>query len=266
MVLFPTVVVDDFFSDPDDVVKFGRSLRLKDYVMGYPGRRTPSLNKTHPSFANALMKKIFSVYFSDPSKVSCEMASITFQVIPKFSENKEDSRNAGWVHKDAHGVRSCRNKLSGVIYLTPNSQLKTGTSIVNVKKECGSYLSGYNNLDMNQIPMKSWFEEHRGQKLHQQELLLQEFNLNREEISRDKEKWNGYFEPSTVVGNIYNRVILFDGNEYHGATNYHHENEGERFFIVFFLDNIKGDILPKRRVYKDNLTELINASTDGSVS
>ena len=272
LVLFPTVVVDDFFSDPDDVVKFGHSLGLKDYVLGYPGRRTHSLNKTHPSFANALMKKIFSVYFSDPSKVSCETASITFQLIPKFSENKEDSRNAGWVHKDAHGVRSCRNKLSGVIYLTPNSQLKTGTSIFNVKKECEPYLSGYNNLDMNQIPMKSWFQEHRAQALHASYsgafdlLLQQEFNLNREEISKDKEKWNGYFEPSTVVGNIYNRVILFDGNEYHSANNYYHENEGERFFIVFFLDNIKGDILPKRRVYKDNLTELINASTDGSVS
>ena len=104
-VLFPTVVVDDFFTDPDDVVKFGHSLELRDYADGYPGRRTHNLNKTHPSFAKALMKKIFSVYFSDPSKISCETPNIKFQLIPKFSENKEDFRNTGWVHKFSVGNR-----------------------------------------------------------------------------------------------------------------------------------------------------------------
>lgn len=255
-VLFPTVVVDDFFSDPDDVVKFGHSLELRDYAVGYPGRRTHVLNKTHPSFAKALMKKIFSVYFNDPSKVSCESASINFQLIPKFSENKEDSRNTGWVHKDGTHVR---NKLAGVIYLTPNARLETGTSIVKVKKGCEPYLAGYNNFDVKQLPMSSWFVEHKAQK----DVPLKH---DREKVAKDKEKWNGYFEPVTVVGNIYNRIILFDGNEYHCANNYHHEDEGERFIIVFFFDHVKGDILPQRRVHKDNLTELINASTNGSVS
>ena len=255
-VLFPTVVVDDFFTDPDDIVKFGHSLELRDYAMGYPGRRTHSLNKTHPSFAKALMKKIFSVYFSDPSKISCEKADILFQLIPKFSENKEDFRNTGWVHQDGTTIK---NKLAGVIYLTPNSQLETGTSIVNVKKGCESYLTGYSNLDSTQLPMSSWNVEHKGQK----DESLKHY---REKVAKDKEKWNGYFEPVTVVGNIYNRIILFDGNEFHCGNKYYHEDEGERFVIVFFFNHIKGDILPRRRVYKDNLTELINASTIGSVS
>tara|TARA_R110002012_G_scaffold315388_1_gene529160 strand:+ start:662 stop:1435 length:774 start_codon:yes stop_codon:yes gene_type:complete len=252
-VLFPTVVVDDFFTDPDDVVKFGHSLELRDYEVGFPGRRTHNLNKTHSSFAKALMQKIFSVYFSDPSKISCETPSIKFQLIPKFSENKEDFRNTGWVHKD---VTTVRNKLAGVIYLTPNAQLETGTSIVKVKKGCESYLDGYNKLDSNQLPMSSWFVEHKAQK-------GVPLKHEREKVAKDKEKWNGYFEPVTVVGNIYNRIILFDGNEFHCANKYHHEDEGERFIIVFFFNNVKGDILPRRRIYKDNLTELINAS--GSV-
>ena len=254
--LFPTVVVDEFFTDPDDVVKFGHSLELRDYADGYPGRRTHNLNKTHPSFAKALMKKIFSVYFSDPSKISCEKPSIYFQLIPRFSENKEDFRNTGWVHKDGTTVR---NKLAGVIYLTPNSQLETGTSIVKVKKGCESYLAGYNKLDTTQLPMSAWFVEHKAQK----GLPLKH---EREKVAKDKEKWNSYFEPVTVVGNIYNRIILFDGNEFHCGNKYHHGDEGKRLTIIFFFNNVKGDILPRRRIYKDNLTELINASTIGSVS
>ena len=64
-VLFPTVVVDDFFTDPDDVVKFGHSLELRDYEVGFPGRRTHNLNKTHSSFAKALMEQAGRGYILD---------------------------------------------------------------------------------------------------------------------------------------------------------------------------------------------------------
>ena len=53
---------------------------------------------------------------------------------------------------------------------------------------------------------------------------------------------NGYldsteFEVVDVVGNIYNRMVLFDSKMFHAASNYFGKNlENGRLFQLFFFD------------------------------
>ena len=126
-VQFPNTVMDNFFQDPDAVTSFGKTL---DFTQpgSYPGLRTKNLMNTHPVISEEIVRKIFNVYFSDVSAISCESVKIYFQNIPKFSEDPKSVRNKGWIHTDMGRTTNSsahNNKLAGVIYLTPNARLES---------------------------------------------------------------------------------------------------------------------------------------------
>ena len=54
---------------------------------------------------------------------------MSFQEIPRFSENKNDIKNRGWIHQDY----PCQFLLAGLIYLTPNIDPDSGTSLYDLK-------------------------------------------------------------------------------------------------------------------------------------
>lgn len=248
-VQFPNTVMDNFFQDPDAVTSFGKTLNFTQ-TGGYPGLRSKNLMNTHPMISKEIVRKIFSVYFSNISTISCEDVKIYFQKIPTFSEDPNSLRNKGWVHTDMGETKNSsanNNRLAGVIYLTPDARLESGTNICRLKKGIDVDLS------------KHW---KTSESLTPSEQDVPNKNNNPKDLQKGqayKKEWNNLFDHVTVVSNIYNRIILFDGNEFHCANNYHHGEEGERITIVFFLDNVKGDSLPRRRISKDNLTEIINA-------
>ena len=55
-----------------------------------------------------------------------------FQEIHQFSDNKNDLRNKGWIHKD--GDSESDYELAGLIYLSPNIDPDSGTSLFNRKE------------------------------------------------------------------------------------------------------------------------------------
>tara|TARA_R110000782_G_scaffold45057_1_gene100389 strand:- start:146 stop:925 length:780 start_codon:yes stop_codon:yes gene_type:complete len=254
-VQFPNTVIDNFFQDPDAVTSFGKALDFTK-TGSYPGLRTKNLKDTHPMISKEIVRKIFNVYFSDVSTISCESVKIYFQNIPKFSEDPKSLRNKGWIHTDMERTTNSsanNNKLAGVIYLTPNARLESGTNICKFKKGINVNLLDH-WLQSSSIP------------LHEQDVSKKTNNpKDLEKGPVYKKEWNNWFDHVTMVGNIYNRIILFDGNEFHCGNNFYHEDEGERLVIVFFLQNVKGGILPKRRISKDNLTEIINAPTETTI-
>ena len=247
-VQFPNTVMDNFFQDPDAVKFFGKAL---DFPLtgAFPGVRTKNLMNTHPMICKEITRKIFNVYFSDVSTISCKSVNMFFQNIPNFSEDPKSLRNKGWVHTDMGETKNSsanNNKLAGVIYLTPDARLESGTNIYRLKK------------GINEDSWKQW----QKWKPSAPEQNVSNKNNNPKDLQKGeayKKEWNNSFDHVTVVSNIYNRIILFDGNEFHCANNYHHGEEGERLTIVFFLHNVKGDSLPRRRISNDNLTEIINA-------
>ena len=238
---FPTVAVDDFFSAPDVVRDYALSLKLYASPGKWPGKRSLNLINVNKPFSEELLRKVFSIYWEDPDKITCSDYSFYVQLIPNFSEDETDFRNNGWIHQDSV---SNRNRLAGVIYLTPDANLDSGTSIYRIKKNSKAG-------DIN------WGGEYKRIK---ESLYTQEnFDLKEGKVIMDE--WNGCFETVTQVNNVYNRIIAFDGNEFHTATNYYNA-EQERLTIVYFIGNVKGATLPKARVSKDNLTEIINATNN----
>ena len=239
---FPTVAVDNFFSDPDAVRDYALSLSLYPTTGHYPGKRSLNLVDANKLFSEELLRKIFSIYWEDPEKITYSECTLHFQLIPSFSETKTDYRNNGWIHQDSVFNR---NKLAGVIYLTPDADLDSGTSIYRIKK------------DSEEINWGDKYSEIKSSVFKQESL-----DLEKEKAIMDE--WNGCFETVTRVNNVYNRIIAFDGNEFHAATNYYNA-EQERLTIVYFIENVKGATMPKARVVKDNLTEIINAPTETTV-
>lgn len=251
MLRFPTIVVDKFFSDPDVVREYGLSLNYFPTAGNYPGKRSKNLTEVNKKFANEVLRKIFSLYWEDTSKIRSGFCSLFFQKIPPFSENETDFRNLGWIHRDS--VRE-RNKLAGVLYLTPDARLESGTTVYKIKKELED--SPFDPVAQKKVrESKNFLFTEKDESFTKDGL---------ETIKTNMKEWNSCFEAVTQVSNVYNRSIAFDGNEWHGANNYY-TGEQERLTIVYFIDNVKGATLPKDRVVKDNLTEIINATTKATI-
>ena len=107
-----------------------------------------------------------------------------------------------WVHSDnvnkSYIFDSC-TYWGGVLYLTPDAPLEAGTSF---------YRSKLNNSIYN----------HDNDELNQ--------------YSQDMTKW----DVATEVKNIYNRLILFRGDQWHSSTTYFgQDHETGRLTQVFFF-------------------------------
>ena len=132
---FP-VVVDNFFNDPEILIDYGKSLPKKPDPDGqWPGKRTEQLWKINEALHSAILSKILSCYFDlEYIEISWSNSSMTFQEIPRFSENKNYIRNKGWIHTDIkYDDSGGQDELAGLIYLTPNIDLDSGTSLFNIK-------------------------------------------------------------------------------------------------------------------------------------
>ena len=106
-----------------------------------------------------------------------------------------------WVHSDNVNKNYVieENRWGGVLYLTPDAPLEAGTSF---------YRSKLNNSIYN----------HDNDELNQ--------------YSQDMTKW----EVAGEVKNIYNRIILFRGDQWHSSTTYFGQyHETGRLTQVFFF-------------------------------
>ena len=110
------------------------------------------------------------------------------------------SNDRSWIHAD-HGT-----SWAGVCYLTPNAPLSAGTGLFKHKA------SGAKRWDPNMgIEYNSW-------------------PPNQE--TQDYTKW----ELVDRIGNVYNRLILYRGDQYHVSLDYFGKNKRNgRLFQTFFF-------------------------------
>ena len=211
---FP-VCIDNFFSDPDAIRDFALSLnRTSDVAGNWPGERTDPLHIIDREFFNAIILKALSAYFDlKHTNLSWDDSDITFQLIPPNSDKRNDPVNVGWIHKDLG------NNLAGLIYLTPDADPDSGTSLFNIKPEFENIY-----LDHGRQPEK-----------HIWELGDQ---ITNEEYIEALEKHNNMFYEKTRFQNIYNRLIMYDANEFHRANNFVTGTK-DRLTCVFFISGVK---------------------------
>lgn len=180
------LVFDNFYNNVNQVRK--HALKLDFNVEGnYPGLRTsPEPFKQHKYLKNFFEEKIIN-------------KKITFWPLEyntSYQYTTEEDKT--WIHHDD-------TEWAGVLYLTPDAPIESGTGIYRHKKS----------------KIYSWTPE-------------DEIDYNKSEESRDLTLW----EQIAFVGNIYNRLVLYKGNLYHRSVlpGFGNTKEEGRLFQTFFFN------------------------------
>lgn len=212
---FPTICVDNFFNNPNEVRNFALSLEYKKAEnTAWPGKRTDLLSNLNSNYFDLFCRKIFSIFFdikNSQNLYNWEVATY-FQIIEPF---EYDNINTGWIHFDTRCI------FAGIIYLTPDISLECGTSIFKPKK---SY-----NLPMNYEDKKEMY------------LNFNESNLTKYEQSLKEN--NDLFEETINFKNVFNRLVAYDSSQYHGVNSFH-DNKVERLTQVFFINSVNSNYFP----------------------
>jgi hypothetical protein len=213
---FPVVVVDKFFKDPDKIRKFALSLEYKkDETSNYPGLRTDCLSIIAPQIYNEILKKFFSIYYDFNNEV------LTWTVCTQFQKT-DNNFDSGWIHID--NEQESAIKVSGIVYLSPDAPLNSGTSIYKLK----------DNVVIPTFDAKAKYTHYQNNGKLKDLVALKEFEKSK-------------FDETIKVSNVYNRLVSFEAGEYHSAQNYFGEDNESRLILVFFVSRFDANLRPLER-------------------
>ena len=188
------MIIDNFYTNALETRKYILTQEFK--VRGnYPGQRTTSRANNHlkemiEGYIQHFAGKIVDWRMPAEGDDNSSIYNGAFQYTT--------SRDRTWIHNDGW------NNWAGVLYLTPNAPVNSGTGIYRFK-------DGTCNVDE---------AEARGNK----KII--------DENSQDYTKW----ELVDKVGNVFNRLVLFNSKQYHASMDYFGTNkENGRLFQVFFF-------------------------------
>lgn len=213
---FPPLCVDEFYNDPDKVREFALSLDYKSSEnSNYPGERSPLLHDVDKDFFDKFCYKIFSVFFNLNYDDLRWKVDTCFQKIYKFDAPDEILKevNSGWTHVD-DGMA-----FAGVVYLNPEPNLDSGTTICNlIDENDAEYLK---NFDWK---IRNDFYNHTGLDVH--------------EYAKLKNQHNSKFHKTLEFKNVYNRMISYDSDYWHKESSFLMDSEDFRLTQVFFVKEV----------------------------
>jgi len=219
MKYFPAVCIDDFYSDPNSIREFALKQKFTKPKDGsYPGGRTEEISKINPKLFSEFCENFFSIYYDfDFVHLKWEI-STSFQLINNLDDDSNSAKNTGWIHVDSNTL------LAGIIYLTPEINVNTGTSLYKLKDE--SLLD--NTPKKRDLYLKGIDENND-----------YEYHINRH---------NSAYVETVRFNNIYNRLISFDATTPHGVNSYFSSGEPRltQVFFVHMLDSISRPPLSRR--------------------
>ena len=196
--MWPTLIVDNFFNDPHKVITFSKQFKYKrDPDSAWPGTRTALVNELDQEFFSWSTTKIMSLLFPMNIEQIKWRARQYFQKIPYKTYGKK-----GWVHRDDD------SEFTTIVYLS--NQAHNGTSLYTPKKFSSRTL-------------------HNDKKINFYKNLKQS-SLN----EKWRKKSNNEFEKVVDLHSNFNRLVLFDGHQWHGADNFGTEKEDRLTLITFF--------------------------------
>jgi hypothetical protein len=204
--LWPTICVDNFFDNAYQIKNYAKTLNYKKDLEGkWPGERTELIHLINQDLFLLTTKKILSLIYPMTWK---KLAWKGDQYFQKIQGNVY--KNKGWVHKDDDF------EFTAIIYLSEH-------------KECGTSIYHPKNFNNTIINTKDKEEKYKNQNLIEKEnkLLLEN---------------NDRFEKTMNFNSKFNRLILFDGNQYHAAEKFNEENVTEdRLTLITFFSIINGE-------------------------
>ena len=119
--------------------------------------------------------------------------------IRSFFQICREEDGDSWIHQD-NDV-----DVAGILYLSPDAPISSGTTLY----KCNDY-NGWASLPINQM-----------------------MQINRVE---EKELHDKIFSPVDVIGNVYNRLVMYKGDIFHKSNDYFGSTmQDSRLTQVFFL-------------------------------
>lgn len=206
MNLYPVTVVNNFYDNPDAIRKFALAQQYKfrheetgiDYV--YPGCRTKDLFNLDKVLQEKVLKKLVSVFHIPEHDHMRWAISSSFQSVSEIYKQ-------GVIHTDSSTI------FAGVLYLTPNAPLDSGTSLYRT------------NDTFTQDKYKRACDKNDERFKAGQIIMDTEFHSMFDEVVR--------------INNVYNTLILFEGDIFHAANNFFGTTlEDSRLAQVFFVNKI----------------------------
>ena len=210
---YPITIVDDFFEDPDGVVELANELSYYNPNTGnWPGTRTKNLHVENPRFFNYFGNKIHLLHHDETPQywnLQCH-----FQLINPFCDDKHSKKNRGWIHQDID------TWFGGIVYLNPDPEPDTGTSLYKVKK-------GFSFQQQAEIDYK--------------EALYRSEEVNDLEYEKAYDSMRNQFEETASIANVYNRFVMFNNKTHHGVQTF---GSKPRLTLNFFGMGMYGSIPP----------------------
>lgn len=218
MNLYPVTVVSDFYNNPDEIRRYALSQKytycheMKDVGYVFPGSRTKELKDLSHSLYEKVCKKLISIFHITEHDLMRWEISTSFQIV-------EGEYDRGLIHQDANTI------FAGVLYLTPGAPLDSGTSLFK-KNE---------NYD--------------------EELYWKLISDNDERFKRKEPidfTYHEMFDEIVRVNNVYNTLILFEGDIHHCANHFFgktkHDSRLAQVFFIKKIDANKQSSFPLSRV------------------
>jgi hypothetical protein len=200
---FPTIIIENFYEDPDLV----RNFALKqEYFKGergsWPGLRSSYVNEISPSLYENLKRKLLLIISDYGFKDFTELQT-SFQLI-------DETYGTGWVHDDDPKLN-----IAGLIYLNPEPPYQgSGTTLYEDKDD---------------------FDSQKYAEPFMQDVLLCTDD-ERTKFKNLREEQRNQFKPTVSIENVYNRCILFDTRTWHSADGFFGRTKDDtRLTQVFFL-------------------------------
>jgi hypothetical protein len=198
------LVIDNFLQDPDSVRKKALGYKYfnnQENDSTFPGKRTDVLATIDTEYNAQIFKKLTTVLFNlDQSSYSVDIKSCFQLVGEEFC--------GGWVHHD-------ESDIAGVLYLNPEAPILGGTKFYRPKKD---------------IQIKSYTEVKKPFVMGK---------IKKEDAIDSIRNNNAQYELTDVIGNKYNRLILYPSNWLHCAGEYFGKtHETYRLTQVFFINCI----------------------------
>jgi hypothetical protein len=162
----------------------------------WPGRRTLHVADLDKSYADAVLTQI--------ANIAQQYFRVSNASIRSYFQLSTQADGDSWVHQDND------TDLAAVLYLSPDAPVTSGTTLYkcNDPAEWTSYMvdqEGYNTLK----------------------------TINTVERT---DLYNRLFTPVDVVGNVYNRLIMYPGITYHKSNKYFGNTLADgRLTQVFFI-------------------------------
>ena len=222
MSVVPTIVKDNFFKEPWNILKYANSLDFSVTHNNYPGTRSECLSKLNHNLYLAIMYKVMgNLYDLSKSTVNYK-ADLQFQKIT-------GDYIGGWVHLDI----PCQ--FTFIIYLDEEPDPESGTILYNVKNK-------YKHKDLLEIVNSP--------------VNKKEESFADKSLIPDTEKYRlnllNHFDESIKVYNKFNRMIMFDANQPHAQGRLQHSEGTERLTLVGFVQevsNIMQNVHAKEQAY-----------------